>query len=349
MASAIAVLAGMRTAAPILGPVLIALIITIAWSPGSDWLRRRGWRPSVAALTGIVIGVAVIVLFVALVWTSLLRLQDKLPGYQPRIEALQQLITAKVSDLPFDTKPIFSGDVLRPAGIVQYALKIIRNLTQTAGNLFLLVLLMAFMMLEAIRFPAKLQTALSSSEAMERFTKFGESIRSYVVINATFGLIAAVIDIILLLVLGVDFAFLWGVFSFLLSFVPNIGFVIALLPPALLALVEYGFTRAMIVVAGYWIINFVVDNVFKPRFVGESIGLSPLVVVMSLLFWGWLLGPMGALVAVPLSIGMKFFFETFQESIWIARMMSDTGPKPILVDTAKKKRENGEAARETEP
>ena len=342
-ASAIAVLAGMRTAAPILGPVLIALIITIAWSPGSDWLRKRGWRPSIAALTGIVIGVIVIALFVALVWSSLLRLQDKLPGYQPRIEALQQMITQKVSDLPFDTKPVFSGEVLRPAGIVQYALRIIRNLTQTAGNLFLLMLLMAFMMLEAIRFPAKLKAALSSSsEAIERFTKFGESIRSYVVINATFGLIAAVIDTILLLALGVDFAILWGVLSFLLSFVPNIGFVIALAPPALLALVEYGFTRALIVVAGYWVINFVVDNVFKPRFVGESLDLSPLVVVMSLVFWGWLLGPMGALVAVPLSIGMKFFFESFEDSLWIARMMSDTGPKPILVDTARKAGENDE-------
>ena len=92
LAAATAVLAGMRVASPILGPVFIALMITIAWSPGADWLRARGWRPSVAALTGIVLGVLLILLFVGLVWISLIQLQDKLPGYQPRIEALQQLV-----------------------------------------------------------------------------------------------------------------------------------------------------------------------------------------------------------------------------------------------------------------
>ena len=111
MAGGIAVLAGMRVAAPIIGPVLIALIITVAWSPGSDWLRKRGWHPSVAALTGIALGVLVIALFVVLVWISVIQLQDKLPGYQPRIEELQQLIRAKLSTLPIDSTRLFSSEV----------------------------------------------------------------------------------------------------------------------------------------------------------------------------------------------------------------------------------------------
>src|SRR4051812_23622113 len=102
-AAAVAVLAGMRAAASIIGPVLIALIITVAWSPGSEWLRNRGWHPSVAALTGIALGVIGMALFVALVWTSLIQLQENLPGYQPRIAALQELVRVKVSDLPIDT------------------------------------------------------------------------------------------------------------------------------------------------------------------------------------------------------------------------------------------------------
>ena len=188
------------------------------------------------------------------------------------------------------------------------------------------MLLMAFMMLEAMRFPAKLRKALGSrSDAVERMMKFGEGIRSYVAINAVFGLIAAVMNTILLMALGVDFPILWGVLSFLLSFVPNIGFIIALVPPALLALIEHGFVRPVVVVVSYTMINFVVDNIIKPRFVGATVDLSPLVVVVSLLFWGWLLGPMGALVAVPLSIGLKFFFESFDESQWLAHMMSDAG------------------------
>lgn len=334
-ASAVAVLAGMRVAAPIIGPILIALIITVAWSPGSEWLRRHGWRPSVAALTGIVLGVVGMALFVLLVWSSLIQLQDKLPGYQPRIEAIQETIIGKMGDLPFDATRIFSGDILQPGALVAFGVKLVRNLTTTVGNLFLLVLLMAFMMLEAIRYPEKLRRSLEPA-VVERFAHFGESIRRYVVINSVFGIIAAVLNTLVLIFLGVDFAILWGVLSFLLSFVPNIGFIIALIPAALLALVEHGFTRAIVVVGAYTVINFIVDNVFKPRFVGETFDLSPLVVVMSLVFWGWLLGPIGALVAIPLSIGMKFFFESFEESRWLARLMSDWGPKPVVVDVTEK-------------
>lgn len=332
-AGAVAVLAGMRAAASIIGPVLIALIITVAWSPGSDWLRKRGWHPSLAALTGIALGIIGIALFVALVWSSLLQLQDNLPGYQPRIEALQELLRRQLSNLPIDTSRLFTTSVFSPSSIVGYALKIVQNVTQTAGNLFLLVLLMAFMMLEAVRYPQKLVEAFSSSpEVIARFAHFSESIRSYVGLNAVFGLAAAFLDTMLLLSLGVDFAILWGVLSFLLSFLPNIGFIIALTPPTLLALIQFGFGRSIAVLAGYIVINFIVDNIVKPRFVGGRLDLSPLVVVISLLFWGWLLGPMGALAAVPLSIGARFLFESFEESRWLAYLMSDAGPKPVVID-----------------
>jgi predicted PurR-regulated permease PerM len=329
VAAAVAILAGMRASSAILSPIIVALVITIAWSPGADWLRKRGIHPTAAALAGIVAGIAVLGLVVALVWISLIQLQEKLPTYQPRIAILQATITEKLRILPIDSSRLLSSETFRPASLVGYALRIIRQLTQTAGNLVVLVLLMAFMMLEAINFPAKLRAAFGSgSAAIERLKGLSDCIKSYVLINAAFGFAAAVINTALLLVLGVDFAFLWGVLSFLLSFVPNIGFIIALVPPALLALIEFGFTRAIIVVVGYVIINFISDNVIKPKFVGASIGLSPLIVVLSLLFWAWLLGPWGALIAVPLSIAVKFLFEAFEESRWIAKLMGDRADTP---------------------
>ena len=126
--------------------------------------------------------------------------------------------------------------------------------------------------------------------------------RRYVVINSVFGLIVGALDIVLLLSLGVDFAILWGVVAFVLTFLPNVGFLIALSPPAALALIQFGFARAALVVAGFALINFVVDNVIKPRVVGESLDLSPAVIVLSLIFWTWMLGLSGALLAVPLSL-----------------------------------------------
>jgi predicted PurR-regulated permease PerM len=329
IAAAVAILAGMRAAGPILGPIFVALVITIAWNPAAEWLRKRGVNATVAALAGIVLGVAVVGLLVALVWVSVIQLQEKLPTYQPRIAALQTMVMERLRVLPIDTSGVLSSDAVKPASLVGYALRFIRQLTQTAGDLVVLVLLMAFMMLEAINFPAKLRSAFASHPAaLQSFKGLGECIESYVVINALFGLGAAIVNTILLLLLGVDFAFLWGVLSFLLSFVPNIGFIIALVPPTLLALIEFGFTRAAIVLGGYILINFVSDNVVKPKFVGETIGLSPLVVVMSLLFWAWLLGPLGALVAVPLSIAVKFLLDAFDESKWIARLMSEHVPLP---------------------
>ena len=328
LAAAVAVLAGLRAATSVIGPVFIALLITIAWSPASTRLRTRyRWHPTVAALTGIVLGVIAMTVFVALVWMSLVQLQARLPEYQPRVAAIQQSITLALADLPLDTSRLFSSETLQPGAIVGYALRAIRRLTETAGNLAILVLLMAFMMIEAVRYPEKLRDALaSSSAAVERANRFGASMRSYVVINAIFGLIAAVANTALLLALDVDFAILWGVVSFLLSFVPNVGFLIAVVPPAVLALVQFGFARAAIVIAGYVVINFGVDTVIKPRFVGESLDLTPIAVVISLVFWGWLLGPIGALLAVPMSIALKFLLESYEESRWLAHLMSDRNP-----------------------
>jgi AI-2 transport protein TqsA len=326
IASAFAILAGLRAAAPVIGPVVVALLITIAWSPGSAWLRRKGWHPIVAALTGIVLGIIAIGLFVVLAWTSLLQLQEKLPDYQPRVAALRDSIETLLTRLPFDSSRILSGEALQPEALVGYALRFVGGITNMAGVLGVVILVMAFMMIEGVRYPKKLRDAVKSSDATAaRVDSFVQSMRSYVTINAVVGAAAAVLNTILLLVLGVDFAILWGVVSFLLSFLPNVGFVLALAPPALLALLQFGLGRALAVVIGFTVINFIIDNVIKPRFVGTSLDISPAVVVISLVFWGWLIGPAGALLAVPLSIAAKYLFDTYDDTQWLAYLMSDKG------------------------
>jgi predicted PurR-regulated permease PerM len=321
----------MRAAAPVLGPLLIALLITIAWSPASAALQRRGWPPTLAALTGIVVTVAALALFAALVWTSLVELQQKLPEYQPRVEAIREGLAVRLATLPFESSHLLQAEMLQPGALVGTALQMIRSLTEAAGTIALLGLLMAFMMIESVHYPWKLQASFAYSPAARvRVTQFGQSMRSYIVINTIFGLIAAVANTVLLMVLGVDFPILWGVVSFLLSFVPNIGVLMSVLPPALLAVLQFGVGRAAAVVVGFVGINFLVDNVLKPRYVGESLNLTPIVVVVSLIFWGWLLGPLGALVAVPLSIALKFLFETFEESRWLASLMSDNRAAPLM-------------------
>jgi AI-2 transport protein TqsA len=326
IAAGVVVLAGVRAASEVIGPVIIALLLTVAWSPASAALRRRGWNSTVAALMGIVVGIVIIGLFVLLVWASLSQLQDKLPEYQPRVEELRQAIARLLVRLPFDTSLVLRAEALQPGAIVGYAVTMIRGITSTAGALSVLVLIMAFMMIEAMRYPAKLRLAAQGTKATERLDRFGKSLRDYVVINTVFGLVAGVLNTVLLLALGVDFAILWGVASFALSFLPNIGFLVALVPPALLALIQFGFGRAIGVMVGFVAINFVVDNVIKPRFVGQSLDLSPVVVLLSLIFWGWMLGLSGALLAVPLTMAMKFLVESYDETRWMAVIMSDADP-----------------------
>jgi len=329
-ACAVAMLAGMRVAAPVIGPVLIALLMTIAWSPGSRWLRERGWPATLAALTGVLLGVAMIALIVLLIWSSAQQLQDALPAYQARLSALRDSVTELLARLPFDTSGLASADALQPGALVERALAVVRGLSSTAGGFSLLILVMAFLMIESVRYPQKLFAAISIHADAEHagatathVEQFVRSMRSYIALNTVFGLIAGVANTILLLALGVDFALLWGVLSFLLSFLPNIGFFLALVPPALLALLQFGLPRALMVTVGFIVINFLVDTVIKPRFIGESLDLSPAVVVLSLVFWGWLLGPVGALLAVPLSIAVKFLFDSFTEVRWLAYLMSD--------------------------
>jgi AI-2 transport protein TqsA len=334
-ASAVALLAGMRAAATVIGPVLIALLMTIAWSPGSLWLRKRGWPPTLAALTGIFIGVVVIALLGLLIWSSALQLEAKLPEYQDRLTELRDSATAMLARLPFDASGLSSAEALQPGALVQRALQVVGGITSTAGTFSLLILIMAFMMIESVRYPQKLFAAIDAKRDADRegatakqLDRFVTSMRSYIVLNTVFGLLAAVANTLLLWAIGVDLALLWGVLSFLLSFLPNIGFVIALAPPALLALLQLGVPRALMVVVGFIIINTVVDNVIKPRFVGESLDLSPAVVVLSLVFWGWLLGPVGALLAVPLSIAVKFLLESYGEVRWLGYLLSDRDGAP---------------------
>ncbi len=324
---AVLVLAGIRAASPVIGPIVLALLFTIAWSPAATWLRNLGVPPALAALTGIVLGVVVIALFVVLVWSSLDQLQDKLPEYQPRVDAIRQSIAQLLSKLPFDTSLILRAPSLQPGALVGYAIGFIRGLMSAAGALSGLVLIMAFMMLEAVRYPRKLHDAIASSgrtgESVERFS---DGLYSYVMINLVFGLIQGALNTVLLLALGVDFAILWGVASFVLSFLPNVGFVLALVPPTLMALVQYGFGRAIGVVLALAAVNVVVDTFIKPRFVGVSLDLSPAIVLVALIFWAWMLGPVGALLAVPLSLAVKFMFESFDETRWLAHLMSDAKP-----------------------
>jgi predicted PurR-regulated permease PerM len=186
---------------------------------------------------------------------------------------------------------------------------------------------------EATIMPAKLQNVAQTSDAdAQRSLRFGQDIRRYMTINGLFGLLAAVCNVILLAIIGVDFALLWGVLSFFMSFVPNVGFYISVIPPAVMALIQFGVPQMMIVIVAYFVINFVVDSVIKPRFIQKGLGISYAVAFLFLILWGWVLGPIGAILAVPIAMIVKAILESRKETRWLAYLMGD-GSKPFKLET----------------
>jgi predicted PurR-regulated permease PerM len=146
-------------------------------------------------------------------------------------------------------------------------------------------------------------------------------------INVGVGVLAALLNYILLLIVGVEFAVLWAILSFFLSFVPNVGFVLSFVPPAIMALLQFGPLEAGIVVAGYYVVNILVDSVIKPRFIRDELDLSPAVTFFSLLVWGWVLGPIGAILSIPMTMFVQALLESREQTRWMAYLLGD-GSKP---------------------
>jgi predicted PurR-regulated permease PerM len=154
-------------------------------------------------------------------------------------------------------------------------------------------------------------------------SSFARGTRSYLGVSAVFGLIVAVLDTVLLYAMGVPGAFVWGVLAFVTNFIPNIGFVIGLIPPALVALLDSGPGLMLAVIVVYSLLNLVIQSIIQPRYVGQAVGLSTSLTFLSLIFWTWVLGPLGALMAVPMSLLFKaILVEADPDARWLDPVIS---------------------------
>jgi predicted PurR-regulated permease PerM len=185
------------------------------------------------------------------------------------------------------------------------------------------------MLLEATSIPAKLRFIVGEQDSsMAPFEKFIGNVKNYMAIKTIVSLASGICVAILIYIMGVDYPMLWGMLAFALNYVPNIGSIIAAIPPVLLAIIQVGFFKAMMVAVGFVVINLVIGSVIEPRYMGRGLGLSTLVVFLSLLFWGWVLGPVGMLLSVPLTITAKIALDSRDETRWMAVLL---GPESITL------------------
>jgi predicted PurR-regulated permease PerM len=207
----------------------------------------------------------------------------------------------------------------------------LNSLGNVLTNGFLILMTVIFMLMEASSFPAKIDSIWRNPQTSQAYLdKFIGDVKHYMAIKTVTSLVTGFLAAAWLTILGVDYPLLWGLLAFALNYVPNIGSIIAAIPPVLLAIVQLGLVRAIGAAAGYLVINLLMGNLIEPRFMGRGLGLSPLVVFLSLLFWGWVLGPVGMLLAVPLTMTAKIALDSREETRWIAVIL---GPQVVPADT----------------
>jgi AI-2 transport protein TqsA len=306
-ASAFLVLAGLYFTAWLVGPVFLALIIVIAISPVQCWLRRRGWPAWLTTLVLVVLVVGLLLLFALVIVVSIARLAALLPQYADRADGLLQSLAGSLGQFGVEPAQLQQAvSSIDPAKLVALIGAFLAGLSGAVSALVFLLCLLLFLSVESGGMDERLAAVAGDRPNLERALRsFARGTRTYLVVTTVFGLIVGVLDGAALAVIGVPLPVLWGVLSFMTNYIPNVGFIIGLVPPALLALLSGGVPEMLLVIGVYCVLNFVIQSLIQPRFVGDSVGLAMTTTFLALIFWAWLLGPLGALLAIPLTLLVK--------------------------------------------
>jgi predicted PurR-regulated permease PerM len=327
LAGFIIVVAGMKAASSILVPFFMAVFIAVICTPPLFWLQRKGVPKILALIVILVVILGVGLLFGALIGSSLNDFLISLPDYQERlsnhIANFVKWLRGKGITIPKQEVP----KSFHPGWVMDLAGGIFSALSSVLANAFLILLTVVFILLEAADLPEKLRVVLKNPErSLSAIEKFSQSAKRYLVIKTLTSAATGLVILLWLLILGVDYPVLWATLSFLLNYVPNIGPIIAALPVALLALVQLGVGSALLTVLGFVVVHIVLGNLIEPKVMGKGLSISPLVVFLSMVFWGWVLGPLGMILSVPMTSLVKIALESYKDTRGVAIMLgSDTG------------------------
>jgi predicted PurR-regulated permease PerM len=306
-ASTVVVVAGVQAVAWLIGPAFMALIVVIAVAPVQGWLRRHGWPGWASALVVVILVYAILLGLAFGIIFSVARLATELPKYAAASDGLVQSATAQLAALGVGPEQIAqvrsSVDIGSLAGVLGSLLSSIAGL---ASNFVFLLALLLFLSIESGGTRDRLASiAADRPQIAEALGHFAWGTRQYLLVTTVFGLIVAVLDSVALAIMGIPPAVTWGLLAFVTNYIPNVGFIIGVVPPALLGLLTGGPELMATVIIVYCLLNFVVQSLIQPRFIGGAVGLSVTVTFLALVFWAWLLGPLGAILAVPLTLLAK--------------------------------------------
>jgi predicted PurR-regulated permease PerM len=321
-AALVIVIEGINQAQSVLVSLFVAVFLAVIGTPPVLWLERKR-IPSVIAVFFVVGGMIALLLMIgAVVGASLNSFYGALPFYQTRLQEQISTFQAFVASKGIrGVDKVLSGYV-NPGAVMSLTARMLAQLGLAFSNIVLILLTVTFILLEASSFPMKLRAFLGQSQqTFPRVTRFVDDIKRYMVIKTVLSMATGILIAIWLSILGVDFPILWGFLAFLLNYVPNVGSAVAAVPAVLLALIQLGLGSAALAAVGYLAVHFILGYVIETRFMGRRLGLSTLVVFLSLIFWGSLLGPIGMVLCIPFTMTLKFACESSEETRWIAMLL----------------------------
>ena len=320
LAAVIVVIFGMQWAKELLVPFLIAAFLALITVRPMLWMQRHR-VPAVLAALVIVLAIMLILTVAGLiVGRALADFTAALPGYQRRLDVIVQGVLAfLVEHLNTDESVETLGDLVNPGWAMGLAARILNGVRDVLTNMFLIFFTVIFILLEASSLATKVEAAFGGNGAnLGRARVFLADLGRYLGIKTLVSIVTGVLAYLLTWTIGLDFPQLWGMLAFLLNYIPTIGSIIAAVPAILLALVQLGVGEATATMIGFIVINISFGNFIEPRLMGYGVGISPLVVFVGLISWGWVFGPVGMLLSVPLTMTLKMGLESDERTRWIA-------------------------------
>ena len=326
-------MASLNAASAIIVPFLLATLLAIAFQPVGDWLGRRGLPAAMGAVLTIVGVLSLVAAAAWVIWKAGVDLAESLPVYQAKLLGVRKQFAGwlRAHHMPEAAASVSKLDAAKPAE--QALTSSVVGASGFVQMLFLVLLITTFIQLEASTYRVKMARVFGSQRPFRRALEALTSVQRYLRVQVLLALANGILLGAWCWAWGIPNALLWGVLAFALNFVPVVGSIVAAVPPVALAFLDHGTGVGVAILGGYLAVNIIVDNVISPRVMGHALGLSPLVVLLAMLIWGFVLGPVGALLAIPLTMVVKIGLEHSRDLRWIATLLGETPTGPVAQPT----------------
>jgi AI-2 transport protein TqsA len=329
LASLVVVVAGLRAFGGVLGPVFLGLVLILTVAPMASALRRRGLPGWLGVVVTVVAAYAILLGFVGCLGYAVAEVAGLLPTYAGRVDTLLSSVTAGLASMGVGPTQIETAlSQVNLGSVIGFLQGLLGQMAGTLSVVALILTVLLFMAVDSTTFPDRMRAiAESRPDVVDGLRSFALGTRRFIQVYTVFGLIIAVLDVVVLWVLGVPLALVFGLVSLIANYIPSVGFLIAMVPPALLALLHGGPELMLAVIGCFAVINVVLQTFVQPRFVGGALGLSITVTFLSVVFWGWVLGALGALLAIPLTLLVKaLLVDIDPRTQWIGALLADRPP-----------------------